>query len=220
MQLSPGARRSLFIYAACAMLACAWQAVPTASAQDIDYDPRRAAVLRPCDEHRYHGRIEDAKNCYQPLLSSQSPMIRAEAAWALGDLKLANETFRELVQGNERVVQPRIRWGQLFLQTHQYSDAVELFREALAASPNDVHAKIGMAGVFAERFEGDAQTLVDEVLKQDDQQIQAHLLAARMALEEGQYEPAAAALDRAAQIANKHKLPPLEVLSLRAALDL
>lgn len=191
-----------------------------AGAQDIDYDPRRPAVLRPCDEHRYHGRIEQARSCYEPLSRSASVMIRAEAAWALGDLKAANETFREAVQNSERAVQPRVRWGRLFLQTHQYSDAVQLFREALAAFPADVHAKLGLAGVFADRFEGEARTLVDEVLKQDDDLIEGHLLAARMALEEGQFEPADASLDRAAQIAAKRKLPPLEVLSLRAALDL
>jgi tetratricopeptide (TPR) repeat protein len=202
------------------LLACVALFASASGAQDIDYDPRRATILRPCDEHRYHGRSDDARRCYEPLLSSPNAMIRAEAAWALGDLKLANETFREIAQQSERAVHPRVRWGRLFLQTHQYSDAVELFREALGAFPNDVHAKMGLAGVFAERFEGEARTLVEEVLKQDDQQIEAHLLAARMALEEGQFEPAEESLDRAAQIATKRKLPPLEVFSLRAGMEL
>ena len=55
----------------------------TAGAQSIDYDPRRAVELRPCDEHRYHGRTEQARACYTKLVESQTPIVEAEAAWAL-----------------------------------------------------------------------------------------------------------------------------------------
>src|SRR5690606_17084506 len=191
-----------------------------AAAQDIDYDPRRPQELRPCDEHMHRGRINEARECYALLLSSQDSVTHAEAAWALGDLRTANELFRRSVRLDEQAVQPRSRWARLFLQTHQYADAIKLFREALEISPDDVHAKLGLAQVFAERFEGQAKTLLQEVLGQDDQLLGAQLLAARMALEEGQFEQADKALDAAARIASRRELPPLEVYSLRAALDL
>ena len=89
----------------------------SAVAQSIDYDPRRATELRACDEHRNHGRIEQARGCYSQLLNSSNAIMQAEAAWALGDLKTANERFRDIVQANARAVQPRIRWARLFLQT-------------------------------------------------------------------------------------------------------
>ncbi|MDY0067412.1 MAG: tetratricopeptide repeat protein [Steroidobacteraceae bacterium] len=191
-----------------------------AAAQDIDYDPRRPQELRPCDEHMHRGRINEARECYALLLSSQDSVTHAEAAWALGDLRTANELLRRSVRLDEQAVQPRSRWARLFLQTHQYADAIKLFREALEISPDDVHAKLGLAQVFAERFEGQAKTLLQEVLGQDDQLLGAQLLAARMALEEGQFEQADKALDAAARIASRRELPPLEVYSLRAALEL
>nr|WP_298722632.1 tetratricopeptide repeat protein [uncultured Steroidobacter sp.] len=192
----------------------------TAGAQSIDYDPRRPVELRPCDEHRYHGRTEQARTCYAKLLESPTPIVQAEAAWAVGDIQRANQIFRDTVQNNERAVQPRVRWGRLYLQTHQYSDAVELFGEALKAFPNDVHAKLGLASVFAERFEGQARPLIEDALKQDGDLIEAHLLTASMDLEEGQLDDADKALDRAMRIVNKEKLPPLEVYTLRASLEM
>jgi len=192
----------------------------TVGAQSIDYDPRRAVELRACDDHRYHGRTEQARACYTKLLDSQTPIVQAEAAWAVGDIQRANRIFRDTVQANERAVQPRVRWARLFLQTHQYSDAVELFGEALKAFPNDVHAKLGLASVYAERFEGQARPLIEDVLKQDGDLIEAHLLTASMDLEEGQLEDADKALDRAMRVVNKEKLPPLEVYTLRASLEM
>jgi cellulose synthase operon protein C len=192
----------------------------TAGAQSIDYDPRRATELRPCDDHRYHGRTEQARACYTKLLESQTPIVEAEAAWAIGDIQRANQIFRDAVQNNERAVQPRVRWARLFLQTHQYSDAADLFGEALKVFPNDVHAKLGLASVYAERFEGQARPLIQEALKQDDDLVEAHLLTASMDLEEGQLDDAEKALDRAMRVVNKDKLPPLEVYTLRASLEM
>lgn len=192
----------------------------TAGAQSIDYDPRRAVELRPCDDHRYHGRTEQAGACYAKLLDSPTPIVQAEAAWAVGDIQRANEIFRDTVQNNERAVQPRVRWARLFLQTHQYSDAVAVFGEALKVFPNDVHAKLGLASVYAERFEGQARPLVEDALKQDGDLIEAHLLTASMDLEEGQLDDADRALDRAMRIVSKEKLPPLEVYTLRASLEM
>ena len=188
-------------------------------AQSIDYDPRRAPELRACDDHQNHGRIDQARSCYTQLLNSPNPIMQAEAAWALGDLQRANEIFRDFTRANARAVQPRIRWARLFLQTHQYNDAAEMFREALKIYPNDPHAKIGLARVLAERFEGEAGPLLEEVLREDDTLVEAQLLSAQLALEAGQVEAAQKALERAGDLAAKQKLPPLEVFAMRAALE-
>lgn len=190
-------------------------------AQPVDYDPHRAANLRECDDHQYRGRSIEAKDCYSQLLAATGdPSIRAEAAWQLGDIQRANRLFRDAVQLNGKAAQPRVRWGWLFLETHQYADAMKLFGEALDAAPGDVYAKLGMAHVYAERFEGEARPLVDQVLSENGELLDAHLLAARMSLEEGQLGDADGSLDRAARIAQSQKLPPLEIYALRAVLDL
>jgi tetratricopeptide (TPR) repeat protein len=202
-----------------AVLACGLLAAAPTGAQPIDYDPRRAQELRECDDHQHRGRLDEAHQCYSQLLGGSNLMRQAEAVWALGDVRSANKLFERAVQLNARAVQPRVRWGRLYMQTHQYAEAVELFREALSVAPDDAQAKLGLAQVFAERFEGQAKPLLEEVLKQDGELTEAHLLAARMALEEGQFAAAERSLDRAAQLASKQKLPPLEVHALRAALE-
>lgn len=207
---------------ACALAASLLSLFLTAivHAQVIDYDPRRATELRACDDFRYRGRVQEARDCYRRLLEDSGNVItQAEAAWALGDTQRANSLFREATNANERSSQPRVRWGRLFLYTHQHRESLELFQEAQQRSQNDVHAKLGMAHVFAEQFEGQARTLVDEVLKQDDTLIDAHLLKARMDLEEGRLETVDDTLDRAQQLIEKQRQPPLEVFTLRAVLD-
>src|SRR5688572_28891016 len=101
-------------------------------AQSIDYDPRRDPELKPCDDHRYRGRAAEAKECYTRLLdASDNVLVGAESAWALSNMERANQLFRQAATANRRSVQARVRWGQLFLQTHQYADATTLFNEAL-----------------------------------------------------------------------------------------
>ncbi len=192
----------------------------SALAQPIDYDPRRAPELRACDEHQHHGRVEQARTCYSQLVNAPNAITQAEALWAMGDLQRANETFRDFTQGNARAVQPRIRWARLFLQTHQYNDAAELFREALKIFPSDPHAKLGLARVLAERFDGEAGPLLEEVLRDHEDLVEAHLLSAQLALESGQVDAAQKALERAGDLAGKQKLPPLEIFAMRAAAEI
>lgn len=192
-----------------------------ASAFEIDYDPRRPAELKPCDQHLYEGRDEQARVCYAELLaSSENLLTQAEAAWRSHDVTRANALFRDLMRAKPEAVHERVRWGLLFVQTHQYGEAVTLFREALEIAPEDAHAKIGLARVYAERFEGAARPLLDEALDQDEDLIGAHLLLARMSLEEGDYEQAQAAVSKAARLAQAERFPLLEVNALRAAAEL
>jgi cellulose synthase operon protein C len=191
-----------------------------AAAFEIDYDARRPPELQPCDEHLYQGRREPAQACYAQLLASSANLLtQAEAAWRMHDVARANELFRLILRSKEDAVHERVRWAQLYIQTHQYAQAVELYREALAIAPEDAYANIGLARVFAEQFEGAARPLLDEVMKQDDSSIAAHLLLARMSLEEGEYEQAQSLLARTAKLVTQQRFPLLEVNALRAALE-
>ena len=191
-----------------------------ASGQTIDYDPRRPQVLRACDEHREHGRTVEARRCYGDLLASASPaLVKAEAAWASAQLKEANEFFREAIQVDERSSYARGRWGRLFLATHQYADALKLFGEALQIEPADAQAKLAVARLYAERFEGQARALIDELLKENDALIEAHLIAAGMDLEEGHVDDAERAATKALSLAQAQKRAPLEAYAVLAAVD-
>jgi tetratricopeptide (TPR) repeat protein len=195
--------------------------------QEFDYDPQRPTALRPCDDHRDHGRATEARTCYEQILrSSGEQLVQAEAAWATGDVRRANDLFRAAIQADEKAVRGRVRWGRLYLATHQYADAAALFREALGIDADNVHARLSVAYLMSQTFEGDARGIVSQVLDKGGDRvlgnrlIEAHLLSARMDLDDGHYGAAERALERATALAEEQKQPPLEAYELLAALDL
>jgi tetratricopeptide (TPR) repeat protein len=195
--------------------------VPLASmAVDIDYDARRAPELRRCDEDQYHGRVDAARRCYTPLLNSVNPLVRAEAAFALGDVRSANDLFRAAVEADATSPLPRVRWGRLYVATQQYGDAVDLFRQALEIDENDVGARVAMARVAVERFDGDVQDELDSLLSDDPDLLEAHLIASRLAIERGRYDEAVREAQTAQQLAVQQKQPPLEALALLATIEM
>ncbi len=198
---------------------------------EFDYSNDRDAELRSCDAHLYGGERVEAERCYGALLTkSQDARIRAEASWSLGDLRTANSYFQTAIEIYPDDARARTRWGRLYLATHQDSDAVELFQESLELDPDLTDAKLGLASVSAGRFEQEARApglvprtareLVAEVLAADPGKLEAHLMLARMDLEEGSLEVADRALATALEIAEAEGLPPLEVYALNAASDL
>ena len=76
----------------------------TASAQSIgaqpfDYYPDRDAVLRPCDELYHRGERAEAAVCYTRVSAeSLDAVVRAEAAWRLGDRQAANAFCRTALE--------------------------------------------------------------------------------------------------------------------------
>jgi cellulose synthase operon protein C len=199
----------------------------SAAAQEFDYDPQRPQALRSCDDHRDHGRATEARTCYEQLLRSNVDlMVQAEAAWALGDVRRANDIFKEAVGADDKAVRGRVRWGRLYLDTHQYAEASDLFREALEIDADDVYARLSVARLMSETFAGDARALVTNVLEKGKDRvlgnrlIEGHLLSARMDLDDGHYAAADRSLQRALSLAEDQKQPPLEAFELLAALDL
>ena len=193
----------------------------SANTQPIDYSADRDSALKTCDEHFYSGQRQEANDCYLSLLSSSTDaLIRAESAWRVGDLQAANAYFRTGVEINPESPRVRTRWARLFLMTHQNSDAIQLFEEALELNAEYLPAKLGLAAVAAGRFEDRAKALVQGVLEADELQLEAHLLNAQMSLEEGALEAADESLNEALMIAEQKGLPPLEVYALKASVDL
>jgi tetratricopeptide (TPR) repeat protein len=188
-------------------------------AQEIDYDDHRAASLRRCDDPLHHGRIEAARTCFRPLLRDADPLTRAEASWALGDLRNANEYFRAAVAANEQAALPRVRWGRMFLAAGQHADAVRLFQEAQKLDKNDVGARLALARVTAERFDGDVSDAVAALIAENANLVEAHLIAARVAIERGQLDEAGRMAQRALTLAQQQQRPPLEAQTLLAAIE-
>ena len=190
-------------------------------ALEIDYSSTRNIELRACDTHLYRGRRSEAELCYGALLTkSQDARIRGEASWGLGDLRTANSYFQTAVEIYPEDAHARARWGGLYLATHQDSDAVKLFEEALSLDPELAEAKLGLASVSAGRFEDQARELINEVLEKNPERVDAHLLLAQMHLEEGALEEAEKVLTEALEIVLSLDMPPLEIYALNASGDL
>ncbi len=196
-------------------------AAASAHAFQIEYGKDRPAELKACDGLRYRGEDAEANACYRGLLDqSADERVLAEAARALRDFKSANAHFQTALKQYEKDPAVRVRWGQLFLDTHQADEAVKLFLEALKIDPDNVPAKLGLASVSADRYEGKAREWVKEVLGAEPDNVPALLLVARMDLEEGNLARADASLKKALAAVEKDKLPPLEVDALLASEDL
>jgi cellulose synthase operon protein C len=205
--------RAALLLAACAAGNGAW-------ALTVEYGSRDES-LETCDRAMYRGQRADATLCYRRLLQqSEDSRIKAEAARALGDVRGANGHFQAAVEQYGDDAALRTRWGLLFLETHQNNDAVQLFLETLDLDADHLPAKIGLATVSAGRFEDKAREWVREVLDADSRNVEALMLLARMDLEEGGIERADERLDEALEIAEADELPPLEIYSLKASVDL
>jgi len=197
----------------------------SANARGIHYGAVTNASLLICDRQYWQGEVEAAETCYTSVLNGDSETaIRAEAAWALGDLKLANQLFQRAMTISPTNAAAKVRWGDLFAASHQNAEAMDIYREVLAEEPANAFALLGAARVLVDRFEDAANSYLQPLMEgeayDDGALAGAWLLVAQVALENNRYDEAEAALDQAGTIIENHEWPQLEVYALRAAADL
>ena len=173
-----------------------------------------AAVLPECADHRDHGRTEAAETCYEAALRRErDPRVLAEAQWRLGRRQEANALFRRAVAERPKDPEPRIAWGRLFLDSHNGAEAAKLFEEALGLQEKSAGARLGLALVAADNFDERAKQHAQWALDIDPRLAEAHLLMARLDLEEERTREAEAHLHEAEALPGS----PLPALALRAA---
>ena len=194
-------------------------AIPAAGQRGAEKGHRDPA-LEPCDVHHDRGRAVEAASCYRSLLEEPDLAIQAEAHWMLGDLKAANDRFREAVRVDPENPDLRVRWGYLYIQSHNEAEGAQLFEEALELDDRHVPARLGMARVLGARFEGKALETVREALDDRPDQAEGHLLLGRMALEEGDLDTARDSLERALAKSEALGIAPLEAYALLAVLGM
>jgi len=193
-----------------------------AQALTIEYALDRPKALVACDEQAYRGALAEARACYTNLISqSTDTRIKADAARASGDVRAANTFFQTAIKEYPQDAALRARWGELFAATHQNNEAVRLFEEALELDAKYAPAKIGLAKIAAGQYEEKTREWAAQVIDETpDQALEAHLMVARAALEDGAIEAGVVALDMAQELAEKNKRSPLEIYALKASVDL
>ena len=200
-------------------------AAASAIARPIHYGAVADAALNECDRMHWSGHRDGALACYRALLAGDAPAeVRAEAAWALDDLHGANRLFQAALDQRPGDATILTRWGDLYADTHQDAEAMEIYREALAADNGLSWARLGAARVLTNSFDEAAGEWLEPLLAGDLQspgaRIGAWLLVARVALENQNVDEATDALQAADELITQQDWPPLEVYALRAAIDL
>ncbi len=196
-----------------------------AAGREIHYGAVDHPALLSCDRQHWRGELADADLCYRRLLGSDAPAaVRAEAAWALGDLQMANRLFRDAAAASRGEAGIRVRWGDLFAATHQDGEAMNLYREALQIDAGNAFAALGAARVLVGGFDAEANAYLQPLLSNESltpgARAGAWLLVGRISLENGNHEQAGDALDNAEALLTAEDWPPLELYALRAAADL
>ncbi len=192
-------------------------------ARDQLYGAIDNPALQQCDDQHFSGQLTAAETCYRNLLGTeQSQLIKAEAFWALGDLQDANAMFQSATDADLTSALPKLRWGELFMQTYQYQEAYNLFAEALGIDPENAFAHVGAARALAqggneEEVNTHLASVTDNAFAAPGAQYRVMLMMIKAALEQDKYDDARNALDTALEFGKEQKLPLQEVYALEAA---
>jgi tetratricopeptide (TPR) repeat protein len=177
--------------------------------------PLLCAAPEDCHKLKRRGQREPARACYEKLSASRSAYERAEGYWGLGLFSDANTEFKQAVNAEPKNPLYRVRWGRLFLERFNKSDAIQLFQEALDIDKSYAPALLGMALAASESFESKAVELAEEALKNDPKLVEAQELLANLALEDSDPKKAVAEADKALAISPD----ALDALAVKAAVE-
>jgi tetratricopeptide (TPR) repeat protein len=169
-----------------------------------------------CHALRMHGQAAEAKACYESLVRTNSPYLRAEGYWGLEQYDQANEEFRVATAAPDSDPLYKVRWGMLLHQRFNNTDAVALFQEALQKDPKNARAYLGLSIVSADGFDGKATDYVSRALVLDPKLVEAHEFAANLALEDADTEHALAEADEALRLSPD----ALNAMAIHASVEL
>lgn len=108
----------------------------------------------------------------------------AESLTKQGLLHDANNAYRAALKLAPNSADIRVRWGRLYLQTHQNNDAGDLFEEALKLDPKNTGALVGMAEAVASTCTTCADDYASKALAIDPKYIPAIAIKIKHALQD------------------------------------
>ena len=172
--------------------------------------------LAQCWSARKHGKVAEAAVCFEKLTGSSNPYLKAEGFWGLESWKSANDQFKLAVAAEPKNPEYRVRWGRLFLERFNTTDAANLFGEAQEMEKDYPPALLGLALVAAGGFSPKAVEFAEKAIEGDPKLIEAQELLAYLALEDNNSEKAAKEADKAIAMSPE----ALDALAVRATIDL
>lgn len=193
------------------------------AARDYHYGAVSDPDVLRCDQLHWQGELDNARTCYQTLTaSSASAASKAEAWWALGDAKKANEWFKTASKQQVDNSMVLSRWGDLFAATHQLAEAQKLYSEAIALDNTNHWADLGTGIVLSDSYDPAGKVYLEKLQEQealpDGVRLKIILVAAQAAIENSEPSEAAEYLKLADEVAIKNKLPRAEIFATQAGL--
>eukprot|EP00903_Cladosiphon_okamuranus_P004392 g4390.t1 len=179
--------------------------------EDIDLQIERLRM------RRVGMNAEDYQQAFRDLLLRLS-LLQAEI-----DGQTANRLFGQL-QGltPEQESRVKTRWAELYAESHQLQEALNIYTEAAQLDGGNVHAELGALLVLTASNDPQAKqalaSLLDEIGVPASVRLKSMLTLAYLALQENQLDRAEQLLDLSGGLANNHPATELEYLSLRASL--
>jgi len=169
-----------------------------------------------CLALRKHGHQAEARKCYESLSNLRDPYLRAEGYWGMEMYEEANNQFRLAVAQSPANAMYRVRWGRLFHERFNNTDAATLFQEALEKDPKNAQAYYGLALVSADGFDNKAIEYVNKAMELDPKLADAHELLANLQLEDSDEAKAFAEADEALKISTES----LDAMAIHAAIEI
>ncbi|HEX8138124.1 MAG TPA: tetratricopeptide repeat protein [Pyrinomonadaceae bacterium] len=199
------------------------RAATDAAAAGLAPAERLESQLRRAEMLSLVGQEEKAREIFQSFVTyynTAEPESAAEltvVARALAHLeryKDASDLFMAAIRADPAFIEAHLGGGELFTEKYSYAEAAEFFEDALKINPNNARAHLGVAA--NKSLEGGAEMIrsLARALEINPNLGEARSLRARVELEAGNYEAAAAEIEKAL----KTNPRSLEAHALRAAL--
>ena len=158
---------------------------------------RRRATPEGCRALRLHGKKAEATTCFEALARSGDAYMMAEGYWGWSSRRRRSRSLRWRLRSREHRRCGKVRYGMLLHERFNNKDAAELFREALKQDPNSAQAYLGLAMVSADGFDEKASEYIGKAIALDPKLVEAHELAANLALEDAKPDEAMKEADTA-----------------------
>jgi cellulose synthase operon protein C len=141
---------------------------------------------------------------------------RAEQLRQAHDYDNAKVVFEALLKANPKNADYRARYGDMFYERFNPSDAQKLYEEALGIDPKNPRALMGMAQLAADNYDPKANDFAAKALEADPKYYQAHELMAKVALEDDNTKKAESEADAALAI----QPDALDAIAVKASIEL
>jgi Tfp pilus assembly protein PilF len=178
--------------------------------------PLAAQSLEPsqCLTLRKHGDPGESA-CWQRLSRATDPLTRAQGLFGLKDYNSANDAFKAAEKARPKDANVKVWWGDLYMAHWQASEAAGLYNEALEIDSKNAHARLGLARIAADQFEGKANEFANKALEADPKLYEARELTARIALEDNNSPKAVEEANKAVSISGD----ALDAMAVLATVD-